>query len=85
MIGGDPMHYFLSGMAGTPRQAEFAYNYWDYAYRGLISLVFAAKALGEAGIVERGYKFIEYFESTTGDTGRGDPDKLNKKAKSKNA
>jgi len=85
MIGGDPMCYFLSGMAGTSRQAEFAYNYWDYAYRGLISLVFSAKALGEAELVERGYKYIEYFERTTGDTGSGDPEKLMKKVKRKDA
>lgn len=85
MIGGDPLHYFLSGMAGTPRQTEFAYNYWDYAYRGLISVVGAAKALGDASVVERGNKFIEHFEATTGDTGSGDPEKLMKKVKRKNA
>ena len=85
MIGGDPLHYYLTGMAGTPRQAEFAFNYWDYAYRGLISVTLAAKALGEAEIVDRGYKFIEYFEATTGDTGSGDPEKLMKKVKRKGA
>jgi len=85
MIGGQPLQYFLSGMAGTPRQAEFAYNYWDYAYRGLVSVVLAAKALGEADVVDRAYKFIDYFEKTTGDTGSGDPEKLMKKVKRKNA
>jgi len=85
MIGGDPLHYFLSGMAGTPRQAEFAYNYWDYVYRGLISVVLAAKALGDATVVEKGYKFIDHFEAATGDTGSGDPEKLMKKVKRKNA
>jgi len=83
MIGGNPLHYFLSGMAGTPRQTEFAYNYWDYAYRGLISVVFAANALGESELVDRGYKFIEYFEKITGDTGSGDPEKLIKRVKRK--
>jgi len=85
MVGGNPLQYFLSGMAGTPRQAEFAYNYWDYAYRGLISVVLAAKALGDASVVENGYKFIEYFESVTGDTGSCDPEKLMKKVKRNNA
>ena len=85
MVGGDPLQYFLSGMAGTPRQAEFAYNYWDYAYRGLISVVLAAKALGDAAIVDSAYKFIDYFEGVTGDTGSGDPEKLMKKIKRKNA
>ncbi|WP_444931516.1 hypothetical protein ACJJIF_06990 [Microbulbifer sp. SSSA002] len=85
MIGGDPLHYYLSGMAGTPRQVEFAYNYWDYAYRGLISVVLAAKALGDAEVVEKGCKYIEHFEIVTGDTGSGDAEKLMKKVKRKNA
>jgi hypothetical protein len=85
MIGGEPMRYFLSGMAGTRRQAEFAYNYWDYAYRGLITLVLVAKALGNSDIVEQGYMFIKHFEETTGDTGSGDPEKLMKEVKRKNA
>ncbi|ARU28686.1 hypothetical protein [Cellvibrio sp. PSBB006] len=83
MIGGNPPHYFLSGMAGTYRQGEFAYNYWDYAYRGLISLVLTAKALGEVEIVDQGYKFIKHFESITGDTGNGDAEALMKKIKRK--
>ena len=85
MIGGQPLQYFLSGMAGTHRQAEFAYNYWDYAYRGLVSVVIAAKVLGEADVVYRANKFIDYFEKTTGDTGSGDSEKLMKKVKRKNA
>ena len=85
MVGGNPLRYFLSGMAGTYRQEEFAYNYWDYAYRGLISVVLSAKALGNVDIVEKGYSFIKYFEETTGDTGSGDPEKLMKKVKRKNA
>jgi hypothetical protein len=84
MVGGDPLRYFLSGMAGTYRQAEFAYNYWDYAYRGLIAVVLSAKALDNADIVKKGYNFIEYFEKTTGDTGSGDPEKIMKKSKRKN-
>ncbi|MEJ1362436.1 MAG: hypothetical protein RPU43_11985 [Candidatus Sedimenticola sp. (ex Thyasira tokunagai)] len=76
MVAINPTHYFLSGMAGTPRQQGFVYNYWDYAYRGLISVVIAAKALGDATVVEKGVKFIEYFESATDDTGSGDAEKL---------
>jgi len=75
--------YFLSGIAGTPRQSEFTYNYWDYAYRGLISLILTAKVLGNAEIMEKGYKYLEYFETVTGDTGSGDAEKLMKKMKQK--
>ena len=85
MVGGNPLRYFLSGMAGTHRQKEFTYNYWDYAYRGLISLVLAAKVLGNANIVDNGYNFIKHFEKVTGDTGSGDAEKLMNKVKRKNA
>ena len=85
MVGGNPLQYHLSGMAGTPRQSEFTYNYWDYAYRGLITLVLTAKVLGNAEIVDKGYKFIEHFEKITGDTGSGDAEKLMKNVKRKNA
>lgn len=66
-------------------QADFVYNYWDYAYRGLTLIAFVAKSLGDAAVVEEGVKFIRYFEKTTGDTGSGDPEKFMKKVKRKNA
>ena len=81
MIGGEPLRYHLSGMPGTYRQSEFIYNYWDYAYRGLITTVLAAKALGDGEIVDKAYKFIEHFENVTGDTGSGDAEKLMKRIK----
>jgi hypothetical protein len=85
MVGGKPLKYFLSGMAGTPRQNEFLFNYWDYAYRGLLATVFSAKALGDGDVAKKCTQYIEYFEKTTGDSGRGDPEKLVKKMKRKNA
>ena len=83
MIGGKPLRYFLSGMPGTYRQDEFIYNYWDYAYRGLLGTILVAKSLGNIDIVETTYRFIEYFEKVTGDTGSGDAEKLMKKMKRK--
>lgn len=85
MVGGEPLRYFLSGMPNTPRQTEFTYNYWDYSYRGLCSVVFAAKALGSAAVVKAAYDFIDHFESVTGDTGTGDPEKFIKKVKRRNS
>lgn len=85
MVGGNPQRYFLSGMSGTSRQSEFIYNYWDYAYRGLLSVVLAAKVFGNAEIVDKGYKFIEHFEKITDDNGSGDAEKLMKKVKRNNA
>jgi hypothetical protein len=85
MVGGEPLRYFLAGMSGTYRQSEFIYNYWDYAYRGLITTVLAAKAFGDGDIVEKCTNYIDHFEKVTGDTGSGDAEKLMKKVKRKNA
>jgi hypothetical protein len=83
MIEGQPLKYQLSGMPGTYRQSEFIYNYWDYAYRGLITTVLAAKALGNGDIVEKVKAYIAHFEKVTGDTGSGDPENLMKRIKRK--
>lgn len=83
MIGGKSLKYALNGMAGTYRQNEFIYNYWDYAYRGILSIMFVATALGSQEIYDKGHKFRDYFELQTGDTGQGDPEKLMKKVKAK--
>lgn len=85
MIGGEPLRYFLHGMPGTYRQSEFVYNYWDYAYRGLITTVLAAKALGDGDVVKKCTAYIDHFEKITGDTGSGDAEKMMKKAKRINA
>ena len=85
MIGGKPLRYFLAGMPGTYRQSEFVYNYWDYAYRGLITIVLVAKVLGDGDMVKKVYEYIDHFEKVTGDTGSGDAEKLMKKIKRKTA
>ena len=61
----------------------WVYNYWDYAYRGLITTALAAKVLGDGDVVDKAYKYIDHFESVTGDTGGGDAEKLMKRIKRK--
>ncbi|MFT6735612.1 MAG: hypothetical protein ACJAS9_003823 [Polaribacter sp.] len=81
MVGGNPLRYFLRGMAGTKRQQEFAYNYWDYAYRGILAVMITSKALGFGELYEQCLKFRKDFEKQTGDTGSGDPVKQMRKMK----
>ncbi|MFW1584855.1 hypothetical protein ACEWBR_13915 [Vibrio parahaemolyticus] len=81
MVGGEPLRYFLRGMAGTQRQQEFAYNYWDYAYRGILTVMISAKALGLGELYEQCLAFRKSFEEKTGETGSGDPVKQMKKMK----
>jgi len=81
MVGGNPLRYYLKGLAGTLRQQEFAYNYWDYAYRGILAVMCTAKNLGFGELYEQCLKFRKDFEKQTGDTGSGDPIKQMNKMK----
>jgi hypothetical protein len=75
MVGDHPLRYFLKGLAGTKRQQEFAYNYWDYAYRGILAVMCTTKALGFGDLYEECLEFRKDFEKQTGDIGSGDPAK----------
>ena len=83
MVAGNPLRYYLRGMKGTTRQDEFLNNYWDYSYRGILSVMCAAKALGHEELAEKSLSYRDYFEKVTGDTGSGDPEELMKEIKKK--
>ena len=63
MYGGDPPQFHVNGMTGTPRVADCARDAENYVYRGLIVTTVAAKAFGDASLVDALYKFIEKYES----------------------
>ncbi len=66
MYGGDPPHFHVAGMRGTPRIATFAREAETYVYRGLMAAVTAAKAFGDASLVEALYQFMGKYESANG-------------------
>ncbi len=68
MCGGDPPHFYLTGMRGTPRISEFARDAENYIYRGLMATIAAAKAFGDGPLVEEIYKFLAAYESANGYT-----------------
>ena len=62
MCGGNPQRFHAANMLGTPRMAEHVDDAWNYFYRGLLSFVAAAKALGDQSLVDVLYQHIEKFE-----------------------
>ncbi len=67
MVGGDEAgipRFHLSGMAGTPRVREGMLSAWNYFLRGLMAFVIAAKAFGDAKLVEALTQALESFEKT---------------------
>lgn len=76
MAAGNPPRYIVKGMPGTQRQTEFINAYWNYAYRGILCVLCAAKALGAEDVANNCTSFRDVFEEATGETGMGDPEKL---------
>lgn len=83
MINASDLKYLLHGMPGTHRQNEFIFNYWDYAYRGILVMMHVSHTFGHNEIYKECLEFRNNFEKATGDTGQGDAEKLLRKMKAK--
>jgi hypothetical protein len=66
MYGGNPPHFHLSGMLGTPRIESCAHDAENYVYRGLMATVVVAKAFGNRSLVEELYEFLARYEAANG-------------------
>ena len=66
MYGGNPQHFHVEGMRGTPRIATFEQDAENYVYRGLMAAGMVAKAFGDKPLVETIYQFLEKYESANG-------------------
>ena len=67
MYGGDPPHFYLAGMRGTPRMQEHIDDAWNYFYRGLMSATVVATAFGDKPLVDSMYEYIKRFEESSGE------------------
>ena len=47
LYGGDPPHFHIEGMQGTPRMEDHVYDAWNYFYRGIVTGIFVARAFGD--------------------------------------
>lgn len=53
MYGGTPPRFHLSGMRGTPLEADHAEDSWNYVFRGFLVFMTAAKAFGDMALVHQ--------------------------------
>lgn len=83
MCGGNPPTYHLAGMIGTPRITGCTKNYWDYLYRGILSIMFVARSFSEQKLLKELFEFRDYFEKKSGKTKWEHPEKMIKKVKDK--
>ena len=70
MYGGNPPHFHLQGMRGTPRVTTYSRDAENYVYRGLMAAVVVAKAFGDASLVDAMRKFIDQYELANGHKSR---------------
>ena len=66
MYGGNPPHFHLSGMRGTPRIHEWELACENYFYRGLMATIVVGKAFGDAATVGELHDFLEAYEKANG-------------------
>lgn len=63
MYGGSPPKFYMRGMRGTERHREHRADLWNYFYRSIIALAFAAKAFGDEGLFAQIRDFVRVVES----------------------
>jgi hypothetical protein len=66
MYGGNPQRFHMRGMLSTPRHAEHRADLWNYYYRGIIALGFAAKAFGDDQLFSTIRDFLDEFTRISG-------------------
>lgn len=47
LYGGEPAHFHIEGMQGTPRMQSHFHDAWNYFYRGIVSGILVARAFGD--------------------------------------
>jgi len=66
MYGGNPPHFHMRGMAGTPRQLEHRADLWNLFYRGILAFAAAAKAFGDDPLFDTAREFAREFAAQSG-------------------
>lgn len=66
MYGGNPPHFHVEGIRGTPRIVTFEEDTENYVYRGLMATAVVAKAFGNKPLVDAMYRFLEEYELANG-------------------
>lgn len=66
MFGGNPPHFHVNGMRGTPLQEEHQHDLWNYFFRSIISFALVAKAFGDEELFRSLYDYHIEFDRQSG-------------------
>lgn len=50
LYGGNPPHFHVEGMLGTPLMEDHTYDAWNYFYRGIVNGIIVARAFGDQSL-----------------------------------
>ncbi len=65
-FGGNPPYFHTEGLLGTPRMPEYERSLWNYMWRGLLSYIHVARALGAETIRDELIRHKLRFETLAG-------------------
>lgn len=66
MYVGNPPRFHVSGMLETSRAEEHRADLWNYFYRGILAVAFAAKAFGDEALFASILSYRDEFERRSG-------------------
>ena len=71
MYGGNPPTFHVAGMLGTPREDNHRHDFWNYVYRAICTVGFAAAAFGDMPLLEATIRYRDEFEQRSSEHGIG--------------
>jgi hypothetical protein len=66
MYGGNPMHFHVRGLRGTPMQEEHRQDLWNYFFRSILACAAAEAAFGDSDAVQAIKAFADAFAKQEG-------------------
>ena len=71
MYGGDPPHFHIEGMQGTPRTDDHVHDAWNYFYRGLGAAIVVSRAFGDGPLSRTLGEYHDKFLEQSGERAEG--------------
>ncbi len=73
LYGGNPAHFHIEGMQGTPLMEDHVYDAWNYFYRGIGGGIVVSRAFGDSSLSKTLGEFHDKFLEQSGERANGLP------------
>lgn len=72
MYGGQPPHFHIEGLIGTPRMDSHVHDAWNYFYRGIGASIIVTRALGDSSLSRVLGEYHDKFLEQSGNRARSE-------------